>query len=80
MTYPVINGYNSDMGNTEETQTKKGRGGRPSTVGASVKTTILMDPERMGALDVLAAKTQRSRNSLIREAVDDLLKKQEGMQ
>ncbi len=79
MTYPVITCYNSGMENTEETQAKKGRGGRPSTVGASVKTTILMDPERMDALDVLAGKTQRSRNSLIREAVDDLLKKQEGI-
>ena len=61
------------MENTEE---KKGKGGRPSTVGASVKTTILMDPERMDALNALAARTQRSRNSLLREAVDDLLIKE----
>ena len=76
MTYLLINGYNSDMENTENTLEKKR--GRPFTVGASVKMTILLDPDRAGGLDALAAKTQRSRNSLIREAVDDLLKKQEG--
>ena len=69
------------MENTQEkpqTEKPRNRGGRPSTVGASVKTTILMDPERMAALDALAAQTQRSRNSLLREAVDDLITKQEG--
>ena len=59
---------------TEEASKPK-RGGRPSTVGASIKATFLMDPERMAALDALAKKTQRSRNSLLREAVDDLVAK-----
>ncbi len=77
MTYPVIYCYNNAMENTEPTQAKKGRGGRPSTVGASVKTTILVDPERMAALDALAARTQRSRNSLLREAIDVLIVKHE---
>ena len=54
---------------------KKGRGGRPSTVGASVKTTLLIDPARMDALNAVAAETHRSRNDLFREAVDDLLVK-----
>lgn len=54
---------------------KKGRGGRPSTVGASVKTTLLIDPARMEALNAIATQTRRSRNDLFREAVDDLLVK-----
>lgn len=63
------------MENTAEVSQKKNRGGRPSTVGASVKTTILIDPARMGALNAIAAETRRSRNDLFREAVDDLLVK-----
>lgn len=54
---------------------KKGRGGRPSTVGASVKTTLLIDPARMEALNRIAAETRRSRNDLFREAVDDFVVK-----
>lgn len=76
MTYPVIYGYNRSMENTQEQTKSGGKGGRPSTVGASVKTTILVDPDRMAGLNALAAQTQRSRNSLLREAIDDLLKKQ----
>ena len=75
MTYPVIYCYNGGMENTDIVK-EKGKGGRPSTVGASVKTTILLDPERVSALDALSKTTQRSRNSLLREAIDDLLQKQ----
>jgi len=78
LTYPVIYCYNGGMENTSEVEGKKGAGGRPSTVGATVKTTILVDPERMDALNALALGTQRSRNSLLREAIDDLLVKHEG--
>ena len=74
LTYPLISCYYKHMENTPKTE-EKSRGGRPSTVGASVKTTILMDPERMEALNSLASGTQRSRNSLLREAIDDLLTK-----
>lgn len=49
--------------------------GRPVTVGATVKATYLMDPARIEALARLCDKTQRTRNSLLREAVDDLLAK-----
>lgn len=73
MTYPVITCYNDGMENTEEVKANKG--GRPSTVGASVKTTILIDPVRMDGLNAIAARTRRSRNDLFREAVDDLLVK-----
>ena len=72
----LINGYNAGMENTEETQAKKR--GRPFTIGASIKATILLDPDRAKALDALATKTQRSRNSLLREAIDCLLNKQGG--
>jgi hypothetical protein len=51
-------------------------------VDASVKTTILIDPQRMDALNQITKTThqitkttQRSRNSLLREAVDDLITK-----
>lgn len=63
------------MESIEEPAEAKSRGGRPSTVGASVKTTILIDPARFAALNALAAETRRSRNDLFREAVDDLLGK-----
>ena len=57
-----------------ETETKQ-KSGRPKTVGASIKATFLIDPERMDALNGLAGDTQRSRNSLLREAIDDLMVK-----
>lgn len=45
------------------------------TVGATVKATYLMDPARIKSLAQLCDQTQRTRNSLLREAVDDLLTK-----
>ncbi len=57
------------------TEEKPKRGGRPTTVGASIKATFLIDPPRMESLNNLADNTQRSRNSLLREAIDDLVAK-----
>jgi len=51
------------------------KGGRPRTVNATTKIEYLTDTNTASELRDLVLKTQRTRNSLMREAVNDLLNK-----